>query len=166
MLFTFVYVFLGQIDCNKQKKFLIINWVFKTQFKLSYLIPFPSGKKCLEKPLSWCHAVCEIRTFTCWAIFPEKQKSLLVKKSDPKISYGCGGHNNLCTLSGLCLFYNSNHMKLPLPDVFDKLIFLYAFSFSQKSVSSSHHRRNTPQVGVLNSLNQISSKWMLNPEQN
>ena len=45
------------------------------------------------------------------------------------------------------------------------LIFLCAFSFSPKSVSS-HHRTNTDHVGVLNSLNQISSKWMLNSGQN
>ena len=52
-------------------------------------------------------------------------------------------------------------MKLPFPDVFDELLFLYAFSFSLKSVSSSHHRTNTHNVGVLNSPNQISSKWIL-----
>ena len=55
--------------------------------------------------------------------------------------------------------------ELPFPDVFNKLIFLYASSFSPKSVSSSHHQTNTHHVGVLNLPNQISLKWILNPGQ-
>ena len=43
--------FLGQIDCNKETKILIVNWVFKAQFKLSYVALFTGGKKCFEKPL-------------------------------------------------------------------------------------------------------------------
>ena len=39
--------------------------------------------------------------FTWPAIFMEKQKSLLIKTRDSKISYGCGGHCNLCMLSSL-----------------------------------------------------------------
>ena len=48
-----------------------------------------------------------------WQTIPlEKQKSLLIDTRDPKISYGFGGHCNLSTLTGLCLFCNSNQMKL------------------------------------------------------
>ena len=43
------YIFLGQIDCNNEKKIVIINWVLKTQFKLSFLTPFSGGKKMLGK---------------------------------------------------------------------------------------------------------------------
>ena len=57
----------------------------------------------------------------------EKQKSLL----DPKISYRFWGHCNLRALNGLCLFCNSNCMKLPFPDVFDETVFLYASLFYQ-----------------------------------
>ena len=92
----------------------------------------------------------------------EKQKSLLIKTSDPKISYGFRVHCNLCTLSGFCLFCNSNCMKSPFLDVFDELLFLYASLFSPKCVSLSHYRTNTHRVGVLNSPNQISSNWILN----
>ena len=100
-------------------------------------------------------AVFEIRTFT-WPTFPlEKQKSLFIKNRDTKISYGFGGHCNLCTLSWLCLFCTSNRMKSPIPDVFDELLFLYASSFSPKSVSSSHYRTNTHRVGVLDSLRHV-----------
>ena len=88
--------------------------------------------------------------FTWPAIFMEKQKSLLIKTRDSKISYGCGSQQ--------ALFFNLNHTKLSLPDVFDELIFLNAFSFLPKSVSSSHHRTNTHLVGVLKSPNQINSK--------
>ena len=44
-----IHFFLGQIDCTKEKKFLIISWVFKTQFKMSFLTPFTAGKKMLGK---------------------------------------------------------------------------------------------------------------------
>ena len=60
-----------------------------------------------------------------------------------------------------CLSCNLNHLKLPFPDVFDKLLSLYTSSFSPKSVSSSHHQTNTHHVGVLNPPNQISLKWIL-----
>ena len=49
LLLTFVYVFPGEIDFNKEKTILIINWIFETEYKLSFLIVFTS-KKCLEKP--------------------------------------------------------------------------------------------------------------------
>ena len=42
------------------------------------------------------------------------------------------GHCNLHTLSGLCLFCNSNCMKLLFPDTFDELLSLYALLFSPK----------------------------------
>ena len=64
-----------------------------------------------------------------------------------------------------CLYCNSNHMKSPSPDVFDKLLFLHTSSFSPKFVSSSHHQTNTHHVGVLNPPNQINLKWLLNPGQ-
>ena len=102
--------------------------------------------------------------FTWPAIFLEKQKSLLIKTRDPKISYGCGDHHNLCMLTGFYLFFHLNHMTFPLADVFDELILLYVFSFSPKSVSS-HHQTNTHQAGILHSPNQISSKQILNPGQ-
>ena len=86
-------------------------------------------------------------------MFPlEKQKSFLIKTRDPKVSFGFGGHCNLCTHSWLCLFCNSNCMKLPFPDVFDELLFLYASLFSPKFVSSSHYRTNTHLVAVLKTL--------------
>ena len=88
-----------------------------------------------------------------WLAFPlEKQKSLWIKTRDLKISYGFGGHCNLCTLSWLCLFCNLNCMKSLFPDVFDEPLFLYASSFSPKSVSSSHYWTNTHCVGVLDSI--------------
>ena len=71
--------------------------------------------------------------------FSVKAEEPLNQTRDLKISYGCGGHCNLCTLRGLCLFFNLNYMKLPLPDVFDEFIFQCVFSFSTKSVSLSHH---------------------------
>ena len=49
--------FLGQIDCNKERNFLIINWVFKTEIKLSFLTLFTGGKKCLEKLLTFASQV-------------------------------------------------------------------------------------------------------------
>ena len=73
------------------------------------------------------------------------QKSLLIKTRDPKISFGFGGHCNL-----RALFCSSNGMKLPFPDVFDELLFLYTSSFLSKSVSSSHHRTNTHNVAKSN----------------
>ena len=107
--------------------------------------------------------VFKIKTFHLVSYF--SGKAVLIETRDPKISFGCGGHCNLCMLIGLCLFCNLNHMKSTLPDVFDELIFLYAFSFSPKSVSSSHHGISTHHVGVLNSQNQIISKWLSNPGQ-
>ena len=104
--------------------------------------------------------VFKIRTFHLVSYFSGKAVS--IETRDPKISFGCGGHCNLCMLIGLCLFCNLNHMKSTLPDVFDELIFL---SFSPKSVSSSHHGISTHHVGVLNSQNQIISKWLFNPGQ-
>ena len=79
------------------------------------------------------------KDFSIAAIPLEKQKSLLIKTRDPKISYGFGGHCYLCTLSGLCLFCNSNSMKPSFLGVFDELLLLYASSFSPTSVSSSHY---------------------------
>ena len=105
------------------------------------------------------------RLFTWPAFFLEKQKSLLIKTRDPKISNVFWGHCDLYMLSGLYLFCNSNFMKSLFPDTFDKLLFLYAPSFSPKSVSSSHHQTNTHHVRVLNLPNQVSSKWILNPGQ-
>ena len=100
--------------------------------------------------------------FTWPAITMEKQKSLLTKTRDLCLG---GGHFNLCMLSGLCLFCSSNQMKLPFPDDFGELLFLYAFLILPKSVSSSHQWTNTYHVEVLHSPNQISSKWILNPGQ-
>ena len=39
----------------------------------------------------------------CPGIFSEKQKTPLIKTRDLKISYGSGGHCNICMLIGLCL---------------------------------------------------------------
>ena len=85
----------------------------------------------------------EVRTFHLASYFSGKAKEPLNKnirsKNQPWVlAMGFGGHCNLCTLSGLCLFCNSNHVKLHFPDDFDELLFLYAFSFLPKSVSSSH----------------------------
>lgn len=88
-----------------------------------------------------------------------------MKLRDLKINYGFGGHCNLCTLSGFCLFCNCNSMKLPFPDVFDELLFLYASPFSPKSFSS-YEQTSTHHVGVLNLPNQVSSKWIPNSGQN
>ena len=57
------------------------------------------------------------------------------------------------------------YIKSPFRDIFDAFLFLYVSSFSLKSVSSSHYRTNTQHVRVLNSPNQISSKWILSREQ-
>ena len=144
------------------------------------------------------HPVFEIRTFhlvgyfsgnaeepskqQLWVWSLEMQKSLFIKTTalglvsgnaeeplNQNNSFGFGGYCNICALSELCLFCNSNRMKFPFPDVFpdvfDELLFLYASSFSPESVSSSHHRTNTHNVGVLNSPNQISSKRILNAGQ-
>ena len=88
-------------------------------------------------------AVFEIRTFNLANFSSGKVEELLIKTRDPKISYGFGGHCNLCSLSGLCLFCNSNRMNLSFPDVLDEFLFLYATSFSPKSGSSSHYQTNT-----------------------
>ena len=103
-----------------------------------------------------------MKTFSLTGISLEKQKSLLINARDPRISYGFGGHCNLCTLSGLCLFCNSNRIKSSLPDVFGELLFLYASLLSSKSVSSSNHRTNIHHVWVLTSPNQVSWKWISN----
>ena len=68
-------------------------------------------------------------------------KSLLIKTRDPKISYGFGGYCNLCTFSWFCSFFNSNRMKLPFPDVFVELLFIYASSFSPTPVSGPYPER-------------------------
>ena len=54
-------------------------------------------------------------------------------------------------------------VKSSFPDVFDELFF-YASLFSPKSVSSSYHQTNTYHAGVLDSPNQISSKWTFNAD--
>ena len=48
LLFIFVYIFVSQMNCSNEK-ILTINWVFETQFKLSFLTPFTSSKKLLGK---------------------------------------------------------------------------------------------------------------------
>ena len=65
---------------------------------------------------------------------PANTVPLLIKTRNPKVNYGFGSHCNLCTLSGLCLFYYSNHMESPFPDVFNEILFLYASWFSPESV--------------------------------
>ena len=64
LLFIFVYILFGS---NKEKKFLIINWAFETQFKLSFLTPFTCEQKCLEKPLhkfeNFSQPLCDIQVW-------------------------------------------------------------------------------------------------------
>ena len=36
LLSTFAHIFLGQIDCDKEKKNPIKNWIFEIQSKLSF----------------------------------------------------------------------------------------------------------------------------------
>ena len=100
----------------------------------------------------------EIRTFHLARYFSWKAHEPLnqnkeIQKSDMglwvTVTYAC---------SVDCLSCNLNHMKLPFPDVFDKLLSLYTSSFPPKSVSSSHNQTNTHHVRVLNLLNQISLK--------
>ena len=106
---------------------------------------------------------CTFNFYTGPAISLEKQNSLFIK-TDSKISYGFGGNCNLSKLSGLCLFCTLNCMKTPFSDAFLELLFLYASSILPKFVLYCHHT-NTHQLGVLNSPNQISSKWILNSKQ-
>ena len=81
--------------------------------------------------------------FTRSAISLETQKSLLIKIRDPKINFG------------YCTFLMS------LMNIFSYM----CPRFLPKSVSSSHHRTNTDNVGVSSSPNQISWKWVPNPGQ-
>ena len=105
----------------------------------------------------------EIRTFHLAGYFSGKaEESPNQNKRFKNQLWVWGSLCKLCTLSGLCLFYHSYHMRLSFPDLFDEFFF-YASSFSPKSVPSSHHWTNTHHVGVLNSLNHISWMYTLNP---
>ena len=87
---------------------------------------------------------CLKRLFTWPAIPLEKQKSLLIKARDPNISYRFGGQCNLCTLSGFCLFCNSNRMKSPFLDVFDELLFIRSLVFTKICVIVSLSNKYPP----------------------
>ena len=87
VLFTFASI-LDQIDCNKEKRIIIINWVSKTQFKLSFLTLFTGGKKCLEKPLENILQSLKINTSilkVCFNYTSEFEDKYMFRKSTSSI---------------------------------------------------------------------------------
>ena len=88
--------------------------------------------------------VFEIRTIHLAGYFSGKAEEPLNQNKRSKINYGFGGHYNLCTLSGLCLFCNSNRMKSPFPDAFDEFLFVYASIISPKSLIISSPNKYQP----------------------
>ena len=119
----------------------------------------------LESIVAFTVRVLEIRASHLAGYLSEKVYQLLNQNKRSKNQLWVWCHCNLCTLSGLCLFCNSNRLKLRFPDIFDELLFLHVSSLSPKSISLSHHRTNTHHVGALNLPNQISLKSILNPGQ-
>ena len=81
----------------------------------------------------------EIRAFHLVSCFSGKAHKPLNQNKRSKNQLWVWCHCNLCTLSGLCLFCNSSHTKLPFPDIFDELLFLCASLFYK---NLSHHSLN------------------------
>ena len=81
-----------------------------------------------------------IRAFHLVSYFYEEAHEPLNQNKRSKYQLWVWCHCNLCTLSGLCLSCNLNHLKSYFPDIFNELFFLCASSISPKSISSSHHR--------------------------
>lgn len=141
----------------------MLGWILNFHSTATRLFTNSSSKRFLLNHMPFIRSflytsVVEIRTIHLASYFSGKLRDPSQNKRS-KTGNGFGGHYNLRTFSGIC---NSNRMTLPFPDAFDELLFLYAYLFLPKSVSSTHHRTNTNYVGILNSPN-ISSKWILNP---
>ena len=79
--------------------------------------------------------VFEIRAFQLASYFFGKAHEPLNQNKRFKNQLWVWCHSNLCMLSGLCLFFNLNHTKLPFPDVFDELLFLCVFLFFHQNPS-------------------------------
>ena len=108
----------------------------------------------------------EIRTFCLAGIFPEKQKSFLIKTRDPKISYVFGVTITYACLVGFFYFVIrivwSRSFMMSLMNLFSYML----FHFHQNLYHHLHAGvLKSIMLEFLNTLNQISLKWILNPGQ-